>query len=400
MKSLMKNRNITVFLYVFFGFFLVSAGSVSWVFHLAEIGTAWSFDLVSTIIAYLFQTVGITIFTLLVRLHKSPVQKKTFVMAIYILYVFFLFPSMFAAYITGTFLFGFVMNLLGGMIEGGFLHALSYMVDYRKRGLVFGGAGFAATLLIGLILLIAGGAFFKSTFSILVYAPIAVILYFLSVHGEQEIHVIRENVNNPGTAGVKTKYIPALLLACATVTLSGLVREIVLYYPNAESGQENGPRALLFFYATGLLLAGILSDLNRKFGLAGAFISVVLPFLMKLPVCKSLPEILKSGPDKFFYGFLIVFSVLLFADLCLPRKTETQTENEKKKNERGDILKTAGFAFGFGFLFGRLGEAVGTLFRILLADRGIVLYCLVGVFFVILLILYFRLFFSKQKENL
>lgn len=351
MKTILKNRNFTAFLYVFTGFLLIAAGYVSWVYHLFDTETTWSVTVLSRAIAFLFQALGMGIYTFFSRLRPGFAQRKIFIIPVYILYIFFLFPSMFAPFITGTFLCGFVMNILCGMIAGGCIHVLAYLVDYDKRGLVFGGGYSLAAVLICLISLIGHGVILKSTFSILLYSLLAVILYFLAAKCEKELFQSgEEEIKEEGTP--KISGISIILSACVVVFAASLIRGagsvlVIPDIPNVQIGIR--PEIVNLFFAAGLLLAGILNDKSRRWGLIAAIPSVILPAFVILLNKGAVSRTVFLVLDFFFFGFLSVYRVLLFADMSKP-------EREKIKG----LPYGAGLLFGFGFLFGRFGDAVGT----------------------------------------
>ena len=366
MKTILKNRNFTAFLYVFTGFLLIAAGYVSWVYHLFDTETTWSVTVLSRAIAFLFQALGMGIYTFFSRLRPGFAQRKIFIIPVYILYIFFLFPSMFAPFITGTFLCGFVMNLLCGMIAGGCLHVLAYLVDYDKRGLVFGGGYSLAAVLVCFISLIGHGVILKSTFSILLYSLLAVGLSFLAVKCEKELfkseeekrednESLEENglynsgLHNDGL--LKMTGISIILSACVVVFASSFIRGAgsVLLIPDIPDIQIGiRPEIANLFFAAGLFLAGIVNDKSRKGGLIAAIPSLVLPVFIILFNKGTVSRTVFLALDLFFFGFLSVYRVLLFSDMSKP-------EREKIKG----LPYGAGLLFGFGFLFGRFGDAVG-----------------------------------------
>jgi DNA-binding CsgD family transcriptional regulator len=386
MKAVVKSRNFIGFLYIFFGFFLTSAGYISWLYHLMEVETAWDLDVISTVIAYLFQAVGIGIYTLLVRLRPGFVSRKIFVIPLYVFYVFFLVPSMFAPSLTGTFLFGFIANLLCGMIASGYLHSLSYLVDYGRRGIVFGAGYSLASIVVWLVSLIGNGQFLKTSFALLLYGLIAAILI---VFANRCAKAIFKDLTDESEAGEDTNTsengkrlsIAILFVSCAGIFLISAIKEMGFYFPAADLISGISIESSRLFYAAGLLLAGLVNDRNRRYGMISVLATTILPFIMLMMARENVSRTILWALDYFFFGFFAVYRVLVFADMC-----------KLEKGKKGTIPYGAGILFGFGLMFGRLGDAVGTQVGIAFGENYVGLVIVAAICFVGIVILFLRMY--------
>ena len=404
MKAVVKSRNFIGFLYIFLGFSLTSAGYISWLYHLMEVETTWDVDVISTVVAYLFQAVGIGIYTLFVRLKPGFVQRKIFVLPMYVLYVFFLAPAMFAESLTGTFLFGFIAQLICGMIAGGYLHSLAYLVDYGRRGIVFGAGYSVSSVAVWLISLIGNGYLLKSSFSLLIYAGLATALCAVAIYCAKQIYKdlpaedgtskstvteqdgIESSMPVAGgklskTAQSKRISIEILFVSAAAIFLVSLIKEMAFYFPAADIADGISLETSRLFYAAGLLLAGLIIDRNRKYGMISLLAATILPFVMLVLAREEVSRTVLWALDYFFYGFFAVYRIVLFSDMCKLDKEIT-----------GKIPYGAGILFGFGLLFGRLGDAAGTQIGITLGGKSVVLILLAGIAFVCIVLLFFRLY--------
>lgn len=359
MKAIVKNRNFIVFLYIFSGFFLTGAGYISWLYHLMEVETAWNLDVISTVIAFLFQAAGIGIYTLLVRLRPGFVSRKIFILPLYVFYVFFLVPSMFAPSLTGTFLFGFIANLLCGMIAAGYLHSLSCLVDYGKRGIVFGGGYALASVAVRLVSFIGNGQFLKTSFALLLYGLLAVVLVFFANRCAKVIFngPVKTDNGPVETDNGDEKKIPGIAMiavSCAGIFFISAVKEMGLCFPASDLISGIGIEFSGLFYAAGLLLAGFINDRNRRYGVICVLATSMFSCLILLFARGNVPGVVLWALNSFLFGFVSVYRVLVFADM-------NRNNSTKMKNVPFD----AGCLFGFGMLFGRLGDATGAQVGIL-----------------------------------
>jgi hypothetical protein len=109
--------------------------------------------------------------------------------------------------------------------------------------------------------------------------------------------------------------------------------------------------------------------------------ATILPFVMLVLAREEVSRTVLWALDYFFYGFFAVYRIVLFSDMCKLDKEIT-----------GKIPYGTGILFGFGLLFGRLGDAAGTQIGITLGGKSVVLILLAGIAFVCIVPLFFRLY--------
>lgn len=392
MKGILKNRNFISFLYVFFGFLLTSVGYISWVYHLEEIGTAWSVDVLAMVIAYVFQAVGIVAYTVLMRIKPGYPLRKIFIVPVCILYIFFLFSSMFAAYITGTFFFGFMINLLGGVLLGGCFYCLTHLVDYDKRGTVFGVGYAVSTLVMWLFSLIGHGNFLKSTFSIIVNALIALFLAFAAMTCSKEYfndffkNFARDQERKNYPIERRHRNIRIIVISVIFVLCSSMIMKMGFFFPVSDIVKGVGLEYLSLFFASGLLLSGFLIDQKRVFGTFGVLFATLTAFVMIILQKETLPGMIPMALYYFLYGFVVLGRVILFTDHCRPLREERRSKFQ------------AGY-FAFGWLIGRIGDSLGTQLGIALSEQKYVMVGLAAVLCIATVFCAVRLIMLKKEEK-
>ena len=125
-------------------------------------------------------------------------------------------------------------------------------------------------------------------------------------------------------------------------------------------------------YGIGLLLAGVVSDRNRRYGALCCAGALVTPFLMLALSGAAAPATLLWALGYLLFGFFSVFRVLLLADLSSAAR-------------RPDLS-------GLGMLFGRVGDALGTVLYVALAGAPLVLIVATSVLFACSIMLFFVLY--------
>ena len=127
------------------------------------------------------------------------------------------------------------------------------------------------------------------------------------------------------------------------------------------------------FYGIGLATAGILGDRNRKYGAISCIAALVFPFLMLSLTGEVTVSILFWILGYIFFGFYTVYRIVVFSDLA--------------RSDRSLL-----FVAGYGLMFGRLGDAAGSLLGMTLADRHVALVVLASLCFAVTIIVFFTLY--------
>ena len=162
------------------------------------------------------------------------------------------------------------------------------------------------------------------------------------------------------------------LLIGSTVVVFSLVKNIGFGFPSADLYAGVSLEASRAFYAVGLVIAGYITEKNRKYGAVCTMAALVTPFLILSLSGEPIPQTIFWALDYFVYGFFSVYRTILFSDLA----------------------KARGLAYyaGFGLLLGRIGDAAGTSLCTLFSDHVTALVILAALLFIAAIFLFFRLY--------
>lgn len=368
MKSIPISRQTRCFLLIFLCFLWTSAGYLSWLYRLMEILPDVQVELVSEVVGYLLQALGLLAFALLVRKRPAFAKRQPFALTIVLDFLCLVLAVLLKGSVP-ILIFGLLMNLLHGLLAGFYLHRLALNVTWNRRALIFGLGYGAASFMTWLLSLFGGGNFLHSKWVLAVYFLLAGLTVLL-LH-QDDLH--------PADAPSREKTPAAGLVALAagTVVLLSLVKSLGFSFPSADLREGIDLELSRVFYAVGLILAGFISDRERKYGAICCVASLGVPFLMITLVDQFSPSLVFWIINYLLYGFFTVFRVILFSDLA-------------QKGEGSLWLS------GFGLLFGRVGDALGVLGFLLLGVRPAVLIIIsAGMFAVTIvgfLLLYQRLY--------
>ena len=130
------------------------------------------------------------------------------------------------------------------------------------------------------------------------------------------------------------------------------------------------------FYALGLVIAGFISDWNRKYGAICCIAALVFPFAMLVLLADVGTSVILWIIGYVFFGFFVVYRVIVFVDLA--GKCESNL-----------------FLAGVGLMFGRAGDVMGTTLGICLANRISLLVILAAIVFVVTIFVFF-IFYQKM----
>ena len=110
-------------------------------------------------------------------------------------------------------------------------------------------------------------------------------------------------------------------------------------FPSADIGKYVNVELFRLVYAVGLMIAGFVTDKNRKYGAVCALTALVIPFIILSLRGTSVSAAVLWILGYFSFGFYAVYRIILFSDVA------------SEKNLM--------YLSGFGLLFGRLGDALG-----------------------------------------
>ena len=164
-----------------------------------------------------------------------------------------------------------------------------------------------------------------------------------------------------------------IALAGLTIVLVSLTRGIGFYFPMADISAGISLEFSRAFYAVGLILAGIVGDRSRKYGAVSCLAALFFPFAMIALSGEVGISTILWILGYCLFGFLAVFRVVLFSDIARAKE---------------NFLYVA----GFGLMFGRIGDATGSLTGIILNGKLIPLVIAASICFVVTFIIFFILY--------
>lgn len=356
-----------------FCFLWTGSGYLTWMYRLLEFYPSASVDVLTEVVGYLFQMIGLISFSLYCKRKVETVNTKKGFIFIMLGDFCFITLSVLAWNGPSALLFGYCMNFLHGIVAGFYLTMLVTHVGQQHRGRVFG-LGYGIGSIGSWILSLAGNGNFLQSKNILiayvVFTGISIFLYTRIEH--LDISGIDQSIAN------RHKVSPTfVLLAGITLFLLSAVKNVGFYFPTADLSAGN--ISLEFaraFYAIGLVIAGFISDRNRKYGAVCCIAALVFPFAMLVLVADVGTSAILWIVGYAFFGFFVVYRAIVFVDLA--GKSESNL-----------------FLAGLGLMFGRAGDVMGTTLGICLKSRISLLVILAAVVFIVTIFVFF-LFYQKM----
>ena len=259
---------------------------------------------------------------------------------------------------------GILLNLAIGVLSGCYLTRLATDIPQQRRGLVFGAAYAFGSLGTWLISLPMGGRFLWHRGSFFVVAALALSSLLLIRRLEPpEKAADREHERT----GFGKKLI---LLAAAVLFLLSMENTLGFAFPLGGAQDSVYIEFTRVFYGVGLIIAGFVSDKNRRWGAVCCLAALAFPFAALALGGSVGGETAMWMLAYLFLGFWSVYRILVFSDIS--GKTGLPV-----------------FAV-FGLIVGRLGEASGTLGAVLFTGTPLV--ALSGAVFVLVIALFFLLY--------
>lgn len=368
MKQFMKEKSIffVMILIIFLCFFLTSSGYLAWLYHLVNLAPAGASDMLAMGLGYFLQALGIGVFAVGVRRKPAIMSHKLFVIILGI-YLVFTIPSILIVNLTWTIIFGGFSNLFCGMIAGFYLCYLS-KTDSKQKALIFGVGYGLATLASWILAEIGDGGVYQSNVILYICAVLTICVAFIlfRVHqfdAQDDVTEVKED--SPSVDKI-------LLVACAVVFLFSTVNQIGFSFSSIDLAHGARLEFSRLFYAAGLVLAGIVTDKNRKHGAVLTLGALIIPFVSLILQREVISTTILWALSYFATGFFSVYRIILFVDMA-----------EKKK---------LWFLSGFGLLFGRIGEVLGTLICSAVSNQNIILVVIAAVFYAATIALFFWLY--------
>lgn len=369
----MKN-NKTIFLYccsiIALCFLWTSCGYLSWLYRLLEYTTPGKADLMSEVVGYIFQAIGVLTGSLLVKKNNENANSKKQFTIVIILDAVFIVLSATANNLVSVLVLGYIMNLLHGAVAAYYLFMLATKLEWNMRALSFGLGYGVASVASWLISKIGTGNFLTTNYALIMYAILAVFTILL-------IHSKAATTNQDNTNIVqasKQVIIPSTIaIAIVTIFILTAARGIGFYFPMADLSSGINLEFSRAFYAVGLILAGIICDIKRTHGSILSVTALICPFIMLALSDEVGSSIIFWILGYILFGFLNVYRIVIFSDIA--------TSNNR-------LL----WMSAFGLCFGRIGDAVGSFIGISLSTNKIALIFFTSIMFVIATVLFFMLY--------
>lgn len=352
-------HNLQISLLISLCFFWTGSEYLTWLYHLMATAPKLNNDLLSEVVGYLFQALGMLIFALCIK--KNPSFASHIQIGIVFALDFLLvIPSSTLHNAAAVLLFGFGLNFFHGLVAGIYLTYLARYVSQQHRGKVFGFGYAFGSIGTWLLSLVSSGNFLTSNYVIIAYflCLLASSATIFTVKKENFSLVSSGKHSHPSSLRTLLVYFGIL------VVVLSLTKGIGFYFPMADisSGKINLEFSRIF-YAVGLIAAGFLNDLNRKYGLVSCLSTLIFPYILLLLQKQSDTSQIIWIIGYTMTGLFTVYRVLLFSDIV---KSES-------------IIYLA----GLGLLFGRLGDAAGSALGILCNQNQLLLILVSSIFFVI-----------------
>lgn len=259
---------------------------------------------------------------------------------------------------------GALLNIMIGVLSGCYLTRLSTDIPQQRRGLVFGGAYAFGSIGTWLLSLPMGGRFLwhgGSFFAITTLAALSLLLLrrlppLPSIEGGGYLRI---SLNTKG-----------IWLAVAVLFLLSMENTLGFAFPLRSAGDSVYIEFTRIFYGAGLIIAGLVSDKNRRWGAICCLAALAFPFAALALGSNVTGETVMWILAYLFLGFWSVYRILVFSDI-----------SGKSGRPAFAVL---------GLLAGRLGEAVGTLGASLFTGTPLVV--LSSTVFALVIVLFFLLY--------
>ena len=370
MKMSRQNSILPCAVVVGLCFLLTSTGWLAWEYHLMSLVSPHASDWLTLVAGYALQAAGLGVFAAFLR-RRATLAERTAPIAL-LLHTLCLIPAILSPDLAGTLASGLLLNLICGYIAGYYLYVLTQAVGAEHRATALG-VGYSASILASWLLSQLGGGriYYSSRVWLICLALTAVTILVL-----QWLQRRRDAVPPPAgsaqPAGEKAGLRPLLLSVGALVLLFSVVNNSGFVFSAADLFRGVRVEFSRLFYAAGLLIAGLVTDRDRKYGAMAALSALIIPFLMLSLRQEPVPLAVFWALNYFTYGFFSVFRMIVFSDLA----------------EQNGLL----FLCGLGLLIGRLGDAAGEAVCLALTASPTALVFLTALLFVAAVFLFFRVY--------
>lgn len=376
-----RTKNIITGLLIGLCFLWTSCGYLSWLYRLLDFYQESTVTLLTEVLGYLLQALGLLFFSLYIKKKVLIPEAHQLSLRTYFCIVsgtafLCLCAGLFCSLPALCLLFGFLFNILVGVLFGFYLSYLAYLVEWKHRGLTFGLGYGVSCILTWLLSMVEPGNFLENKAALLIYGLIAIgsvgILFLPLPKPEDEVSFGKQTLDH---ILCNEREYPKhfLIYVFLFVFLISMLRSIGFCFPCADLSAGISLEFVRAFYAIGLITAGILNDKKRSIGAISCICALIFPFLMVALKSTLKVSLLLWIISYIFYGFYSVYRVILYTDLATTKRS---------------LLYLA----PFGLLAGRLGESVGNYAGLWFISHPLPMITVSSVLFCVCVLVFFHLY--------
>lgn len=360
-------------------FLWTGTGYISVAYRIMETFTALDIDIYHVIIGYLLQVSGMLLFSFGVRRKPDINTAKRYFLIILIAEAAVITAALLSEWNALSFGLSFVMNLLHGMVAGFYLTLLSSHIPQQYRGRVFGFGYAFGSIGSWLLSLPFSGKFLKMDGIVIVYLVLIGATLILTARISQEDFLAIDSSSKDHSEGnFDTK---SLINIFITLVLLSLVKNLGFYFPASDISGVINLEFSRAFYAIGLIAAGLINDINRRYGAICCVAALCFAFISFALINKPGYSVLLWVIGYVFFGFFSVYRVVVFSDIA---------------SKKASFLSLA----AFGLMAGRTGDSLGTLGGVLLSEKIMPLILVTSILFIIVILMFFSIYNKLYSSTL
>ncbi|MGI6071565.1 MAG: LuxR C-terminal-related transcriptional regulator [Lachnospiraceae bacterium] len=360
-----KNKYIYFAALIGFGFFWTGTAYIVQSYRLLHFLDGDTVNLLVCGVYYVCQAAGISVVGFFFAKRPMVAGGRAFPFWSTIVTVACAAAAMFVSSIPIIIAAGALMNVTIGMLSGCYLTRLATDIPQQRRGIVFGAAYAFGSIGTWLLSLPMHAKFLWSGLSFYAVAILAVasliLLPFLSPPPRQSSSLEQ----------LSPRFGKEIIwLAAALLFLISLENTLGFSFPLKSASDSVYIEFARAFYAPGLIIAGLVSDKNRRWGAMCCLAALAFPFAALALGNSTVGMTVMWMIAYLFLGFWSTYRILLFSDISARRGLP-------------------GLAV-VGLLAGRLGESAGTLGAKFLTGTPLIVVS--GIVFALVIVLFFSLY--------